>query len=170
VNLQKRLLPVPAWPSESEDDELIPESEYHRGYKRRHPPDRDDYDGWGDKRRLPDGDLVVFHDGKPYLTDAQRFMADTGSFQFCMDLNGEVVSIDEVETPQSTLIALHMNRLSGKHHNAKDDMSWRLGEAVVSDDELKLIHACFKAEGVANRKAKAKAKIKKSKEASTTEE
>jgi hypothetical protein len=123
--------PVPASPSESEDDELIPESEYHRSYKRRHQPDRDDYDGWGDKRRPPDGDLVVFHDGKTYLTDAQRFMADTGSFQFCKDLNEEMVSIDEVETPQSTLIALHMNRLSGKLQNAKDDISWRLGETMV---------------------------------------
>jgi hypothetical protein len=79
---------APADKDESSDDELINDSEYQRGYKRRHAPDKDD-EGWGD--------LVVFEES--YLTDEHRFVSDTGSFQFCKDLEGKIIDIDEVHTP-----------------------------------------------------------------------
>ena len=78
---------VPAAPPEdhdlSSDEDLIPDSEYQRGLKRRHAPDKDD-EGWGD--------LIVFDDS--LLTDEHRFISDTGSFQFCKDLEGKIVDID----------------------------------------------------------------------------
>ena len=53
---------APADNSQSSDDELIDDSEYSRGFKRRHAPDKDD-EGWGD--------LVIFDES--YLTNDHRF-------------------------------------------------------------------------------------------------
>lgn len=69
---------APADDGQSSDDQLVNYSEYQRGFKRRHAPDKDD-EGWGD--------LIVFEES--YLTDEHRFVSDTGSFQFCKDLDGK---------------------------------------------------------------------------------
>ena len=53
-------------------------------------------------------DLVISND--TYLTDEHRFVADTGSFQFCKDLNGELVDLGEAHTTHSTLNDLLRNR------------------------------------------------------------
>ena len=123
-------------------------------------PDKDD-EGWGD--------LIVFEES--YLTDEHRFVSDTGSFQF----EGKIVDIDEVHTPQSTLLALlrdhetHLTRQSKQSKTPSGDTSSRLGLVQESDDELLFLEACFQAQGIKGPQAKSKAKIKKSKEASGAE-
>ena len=126
--------------------------EYQRGLKRRHAPDKDD-EGWGD--------LIVFEDS--YLTDEHRFVADTGSFQFCKDLEGRILNIDEIHTPQSTLLALlrdreiYLTKLTSKQCSPSGDTSSRLGLAQESDDELLFLESCFQAQGIKGPQAKTKA-------------
>ena len=72
-------------PQNSSDEELIPESEYQRGFKRRHPPDPDEL-----------GNLVIDHSDHTFLIDEQRFAGEAGSFQFCTDLEGNPIDIDEI--------------------------------------------------------------------------
>ena len=117
------------------------------------------------------GDLIVFEES--YLTDEHRFVSDTGSFQFCKDLEGKIVDIDEVHTPQSTLLALlknhevHLTKQTKQPKTPTGDTSSRLGLVQESDDELLFLEACFQAQGIKG--PHAKAKIKKSKEASASE-
>ena len=107
-----------------------------------------------------------------YLTDEHRFVSDTSSFNFCKDLEGGIIDIDEVHTPQSTLLALLRNQevhLTRPSKAPTGDTSSRLGLAQESDDELLFLEACFLAQGLKGPQAKSKAKIKKSKEASVAE-
>ena len=148
----------------SSDEELIPESEYHRGFKRRHPPDPDDL-----------GNLVIDHSDQTFLTDEQRFAGEAGSFQFCTDLEGNPIDINEVETPQSTLRALYSDHRGSRYYPDqslltelpdKDDTSGRLGHSLEEDEDLRLIEFCFRAQSIITPST---AKIKKSKEASHSE-
>ena len=115
-------------------------------------------------------DLVISDNS--YLTDEHRFVADVGSFQFCKDLNGELVDLDSIHTAQSTLNDLLRNReifWARTTKNTGDSTSERLELAQDSDDELRLLEACFQAQGLTGPQAKSKTKIKKSKEASSVE-
>ena len=109
------------------------------------------------------------------MTDEHRFVSDTGSFQFCKDLEGKIVDIDEVHTPQSTLLALlrnheiHFTKQTKQSKSPSGDLSSKLGLVQESDDELLFLETCFQAQGIKGPQAKAKAKIKKSKEASAAE-
>ena len=152
-------VPVP----DTSDDEMIPESEYHKGFKRRHPPDPEELTN-----------LVIDHDLN-FLTDEQRYAGQTGSFQFCTDINGNPVDLDNVETPQTVLRSLYLESKGSRYQpeqswlsktDDENETSNRLGESVESDDELRLIDFCFKSAGI---RAKSTAKIKKSKEASHSE-
>ena len=99
-------------------------------------------------------------------------MSDIRSFQFGKDLQGGIVNIDEVHTPQSTLLVLlrsHEVYLTRSSKTAKSNTSSRLGLAQEPDDELNWLEACFQAQGLKGPQAKAKAEIKKSKEASASE-
>ena len=151
-------------PQNSSDEELIPESEYQRGFKRRHQPDPDEL-----------GNLVIDHSDQTFLTDEQRFAGEAGSFQFCTDLEGNPIDIDEVETPQSTLRALYSDHRGSRYYPDQslltelpdpNDTSGRLGTTQEVDDEIRLIEFCFRAQSI---KTPSTAKIKKSKEASQTE-
>ena len=99
-------------------------------------------------------------------------MTGTGSFLFSKDLQGGIGNIDEVHTPQSTLLGLlesHQALFTRSSKTAKPATSSRLGLAQESDDELNLLEACFQAQGLKAPQAKAKAKIEKSQEASASE-
>jgi hypothetical protein len=58
--------PVPT----SDDEEIIPEDEYSKGYKRRHPPDSED-EGWhkSPKRKDKDFDGLIIDHSLSFLTD-----------------------------------------------------------------------------------------------------
>ena len=161
--------PVPT----SDDEEIIPEDEYSKGYKRRHPPDSED-EGWhkSPKRKDKDFDGLIIDHSLSFLTDEQRYAGDTGSFQICRDAEGKPVDLDQVETPQTVLRALFSEKY-GSRFSCRQQDEWdpsqSLGEAVESDDELNLIQFCLKAQSKAHSKPMSTAKIKKSKEASQTE-
>ena len=90
----------------SSDDDWIPDDEYQRGFKRSKLAK-----GWQEGKDDEDkywSDLVISDNS--YLTDEHRFVADAGSFQFCKDLNGELVDLDSIHTAQSTLNDLLRNR------------------------------------------------------------
>ena len=80
-----------------------------------------------------------------------------------------------MHTPQSTLLALlrnheiHLTRQPKQPKTPTGETSSRLGLVQESDDELLFLEACFQAQGIKGPQAKAKAKIKKSKEASAAE-
>ena len=80
-----------------------------------------------------------------------------------------------MHTPQSTLLALlrnheiHLTRQTKQSKSPSGDVSSKLGLAQESDDELLFLETCFQAQGIKGPQAKAKAKIKKSKEASAAE-
>ena len=59
-------------------------------------------------------DLVIMEDSKTSLTDNHGFMADTISFQFCEDFEGQIVDVGEAHTLQSTLMALLEDRPIGQ--------------------------------------------------------
>ena len=83
-----------------------------------------------------------------------------------------MIDIDEVHTPQSTLLALLKHQKVYLTRSSKAPVggtSSRLGLAQESDDELVFLEACFQAQGLKGPQAKPKAKTKKSKEASASE-
>ena len=159
--------PVP----DSDDEEIIPEEEYSKGFKRRHPPDQDD-ENWNKspKKEEKDFDGLIIDHSLNFLTDEQRYAGDTGSFQICRDAEGQPVDIDKVETPQTVLRSLY-SETHGSFFNQQPpwEPSELLGRATESDDELNLIQFCLKAQSAAKSKPQSTARIKKSKEATQTE-
>ena len=156
-------------PNSSDDESLIPDEEYSKGFKRRHPPDPDD-ENWNKSPKKNDfHGLIIDHDIS-FLTDEQRYAGETGSFQICRDADGQPIDLDNVETPQTTLRSLYAET-HGSFFNVQsnDQTSARLGQATESDDELNLIQFCLKAQSKAHGKQMSTAKIKKSKEATQTE-
>ena len=139
---------APANDSQSSEDELIDDTEYNKGVKRIHAPDSDD-ENWND--------LVIFTGQGSYLTDEHRLVSDAGSFQFCRDLEGGIVNIDEVHTPQSTLALLENQEVyvARSPKTPQCETSSRLGLAQESDDELLFLEACFQAQGLKGPQAKA---------------
>ena len=86
-------------------------------------------------------------------------MPNTGSLQFCKDLEAQLVNVVEFHTPQSNLCD-RTYTISAKV--AKGDASARIGLAQ-EDDDPNLVEACFKAQGLTVPHANSKAKITQSK-------
>lgn len=64
---------------------------------------------------------------------------------------------------------MHLTRQTKQPKSPSGDTSSRLGLVQEPDDELLFLETCFQAQGIKGPPAKAKAKIKKSKEASAAE-
>ena len=81
-----------------------------------------------------------------FLTDEHKFAATTGSFQFVKDLNENIIDIDEVHTPQSTLFVLLRNQetylaSARKDKSSDSETSTKLGLAQESDDEILILES-----------------------------
>ena len=123
-----------------------------------HQDDFDDYD-----------DLVVFDDSKNWglLTDDHRLMANTGSFTVVRDNHDKPIDIYAVSTPQPVLKEVfQMERRIGKFPASTADI-----EEIMdfSDEDMAVIHLCFKAQKLTSGPSLSKILSKKRKEASATD-
>ena len=110
-------------------------------------------------------DLVVFEDQWSNLTEHHKVMAGTGSFTVCRDMYDQPIDIHEVHTFQRTLHTLYaQDRFSGTVKASRADIKEIMD---FEDEDMAMIHLCFKSSGLSTDASATK--VKKRKEATATD-